>query len=127
MLEADLVAWLSDNLEAEVFYQHINHQPTSPFVWFSRSGDETFDTLDGDGEPDVVYFNLEIYSDDLGELQSLSSELRSHRDYRGSIGTGYVDDIGISDQIDDYQFKATADSLPEFSTSFRLIVTGYAP
>jgi len=125
MLEVDLVSWLDSTLGCEVFYQHLHRQPVSPFVWFTRSGDSSADALDDSGDPDVVFCDLEIYSDDLAELQTICAALRAERDYRGDLGNGYVDDIAIVDQVDDYQLRASAESLPQFSTSFRLTITGY--
>ena len=127
MLENDLVAWLNSVLGCDVHYQHLDRKPATTFAWFIRSGDDSADSLDDDGEPDQVFFDLELYSSSLTGLQSLSSLMRSQRDYRGDIGTGYVDDIAITDQVDDYQLRANADTLPEYSTSFRLTVTGYIP
>jgi hypothetical protein len=126
MLENDLVTWISSVLtDCEVFYQHLNRNPGSPFAWFIRSGDSTADSLNDDGEPDQVFFDLEIYSNDLTELQTLAATIRDQRDYRGDIGNGYVDDVSIADQVDGYELQASAESLPEYSTAFRVIVTGY--
>lgn len=128
MLEADLVQWLGSVLPGtDVFYQHIDRKTPDEFAWVIRSGDDSEDELDGGGEPDRVFFDLEIYARDLTTMQALSQAIRDERDYRGTFGDGYVDDVEITDQIDDYQTRANADSLPEFSTTFRMVVTGYAP
>ncbi len=59
-LEQDLRTFLKSKLsfnDNQVFYQHLDRKPTSPFIWFIRNGDDyadSLDDLDGD-EPFTVY------------------------------------------------------------------------
>lgn len=125
MLEQDLVAWFSENLSVPVHYQHLDRNPSSKFAWLVRSGDDNADSLDDSGEPDIVFFDLEIYASSLTDFQDLAILVRALRDYRGTLGESYVDDIAITDQIDDYEYRANADSLPEYRAAFRITVSGY--
>jgi hypothetical protein len=125
MLEQDLVTWLSEITALPAHYQHLDSKPARAFVWFIRNGDDDLDTLDGSGEPDVVYFDLEIYDQTPVSVQSLAQVIRSYRDYRGELGDGAVDDIAFEDQRDDYESQASADTLPPYTAAFRLIVSGY--
>ena len=126
MIEEDLKTWLG-TLQAglRTFYQHLLSAPPRKFIWFRRAGDESLDTIDGTGEPDIIYFDVEVYAETLTDLTTLCAALRTRRDYRGVFGSARVEDVQIQDQQDDYEPKASADSLPEFMSSFRLIVTGY--
>lgn len=128
MLEQDLVKWLAELTALPVYYQHIDQQPAEKFVWFTRNGDDSTDCLDELGEePDIVYFDVELYASSAIELQEKTKLLRSGRDYRGDLDTGWVDDIAIADQRDDYQPQANAESLPPFMSAYRFTVTGYIP
>lgn len=127
-IESDLLAHIADHLNIPVHYQHLSRRPTGEFAWFIRNGEDYHDDLDPDSsEPDVVYCDLELYADSADRLVDLATLTRSMRDYRGSFGDGpaFIDDIGIEDQRDDYEQQAPADSLPPFSTSFRVVLTGY--
>lgn len=125
-LEENLVTWLNSVTGLPVHYQHIDRQPAGAFCWFIRNGDEDLDTLDGSGEPDVVYFDLEVYAQTAAAIQSQSKILRAQRDYGGALGDGTVDDISIDDQRDDYEPQAAAESLPPYAAAFRLTISGYA-
>lgn len=125
MLENDLITWLASVTSQTVFYQHLNREPPDSFLWFIRNGDDGNDELDGSGEPDTVYFDLEAYASTPAEIQALAKILRQQRDYRGALGSGTVDDIDFQDQRDDYEPQANADTLPDYSATFRMVVTGY--
>lgn len=126
MIETDLRTWLQ-SLEAElqVFYLHLQAQPPTKFMWFIRAGDDRLDTIDASGEPDIIYFDVELWAASPAELTTLAAALRAQSDYRGDLGDGWVDDIQVLDQQDDYEPQATADTLPPYGTAFRLIVSGY--
>lgn len=128
-LEEHVRSFLIDKLGISVFYQHLNRKQDNEFAWFLRNGDETEDTLDGDGSPDTVYFDLEVYTDDVDTLPTLCGKLRGLSDYRGLLRVdspeSYVDDLEIRDQSDDYEPRANADSLPAYSASFRMMATGF--
>lgn len=130
-LEQDLRTFLKSKLsfnDNQVFYQHLDRKPTSPFIWFIRNGDDSADSLDDlDGdEPFTVYFDVELYGDSATALQSLATTVRRQSNYTGSMGSGYVQDIEVSDQKDDYELQAQAETLPEYSASFRIAISGYA-
>ena len=107
------------------FYQHIDTDPGAKFVWFRRNGDDRLDTIDGTGEPDIIYFDVELYASTIGDCHALVAALRELHDLRGAFGAGTVEDIQVTDQQDDYQPQATGDTLPSFSAAFRVTVTLY--
>lgn len=130
-LEQDLVAFLRTRLSLDgnqVFYQHLERKPSAPFAWFIRNGDDDADSLDdADGEePFTVYFDLEIYADSPDVVQTKASIARKI-DFYGDVGSGRVQSIEITDQKDDYELQAQADTLPPYSASFRIAVSGYEP
>lgn len=130
MLEQDLIEFLKSRLsfgENQVFYQHLERRPQSPFAWLVRNGDEFADAMDDDDgdEPFVVYFDLEIYSSFANEIQQKSGLARRIRNYGGAMGQGTVQDLEISDQRDDYETQATAETLPAYGAYFRVAVRGY--
>lgn len=127
MLEQDLLSWLGATTSLPTFYQHIDTKPPAAFIWVQRNGDNSLDCLDETGEPDEVFFDIEIYCQTSIDLQTKNRLLRLQRDYRGAIGTGWVDDIAIDDQRDDYEPQASADTLPPLLSAFRLTVSGYIP
>lgn len=124
-LEQDLIAWLAAATGVPVHFQHLDRKPADVFVWFIRNGDESADTIDQTGDPDVVYFDLEAYASSLTEAGRIADVIRGLRDYRGAVGTGWVDDVDFQDQRDDYEPQANAESLPDYAVSFRMVVTGY--
>ena len=126
MIEKDLRTWLGSILSGlRVFYLHLDKQPPDAFAWFIRAGDDRLDTIDASGEPDIIYFDIELWTGSPAELTTLAAALRAQSDYRGVFGAGWVDDIQILDQQDDYEPQASADTLPPYGTAFRLIVSGY--
>lgn len=125
MLEQDLVDWLSETTGVAAHYQHLDSKPPQQFVWFIRNGDGDLETLDGTGEPDIVYFDLEIYAETPAAVQAIALLIRAKRDYRGDIGDGRVEDIAFEDQRDDYESQASAETLPAYAASFQLVVSGY--
>ncbi len=126
MIETNFVAYLK-TLQAglRVFYLHLESKPPDKFIFFVRAGDERLDTIDDDGEPDIIYFDVEVWASTLDDLVTLDTLLRATSDYRGAFGTGRVEDIRVEDQRDDYEPLANADTLPEFSSAFRVTITGY--
>lgn len=126
MIEKDMRLWLM-TLETglRAFYQHMDKAPGTKFVWFKRAGDDTLDTIDASGEPDIIYFDVEIYASELDDQVALNAALRAKRDHRGAFGEAWVEDVQVQDQQDDYEPQASGDSLPPFMASFRLTVTGY--
>lgn len=128
MIEKDLRTWLATmQANLRVFYLHLDKQPPSKFVWFIRAGDDRVDELaaDSGAAPDIIYFDVEVWASSLDDLTALCAALRAKTDYRGAFGDGLVDDCQVIDQRDDYEPQASADTLPEFGSAFRLIVTGY--
>ena len=126
MIETDLRTWLAalDNAPP-VHFAHLEGNPGDRFAWFIRSGDESLDTIDGDGEPDIIYFDLELFDSNLETLVALAKALTARRDYRGVFGTGYVEDVAIEDHRDDYESQSSADTLPTYMKAFRLTISGY--
>lgn len=130
MLEQDILRWIEQKTGLSTHYQHLLKHPGLRFAWFIRNGEDDFECMDDDegAEPDVVYFDLEIYDQSPTALQDVVTLLRSGRGFRGWLDSGAtVEDISISDQRDDYEPQAKADSLPTYSAEFRLAVTGYVP
>jgi len=129
MLETSFIGFLQAELglsSGSVFYQHLTQQPPATFVWFVRNGDERADSLDDDGEePFVVFFDVEIYAGTPAAIQQKSQQLRSISDHRGAFGGGFVQDVSVQDQRDDYENQANAESLPAYSAAFRVSITGY--
>jgi len=126
-MQSHLTTWLTEVLSAPAYYQHVDEPPTEDeFVWLTRSGDEELDCLDETGEPDIVYFDLEIYAQTRSDLEDKSLLLRAKRDFRGFIQTDiFVDDLEISDQRDDYEPQCIGENLPPFLAVFQLKVSGY--
>jgi hypothetical protein len=110
---------------ARAFYQHIDDDPGEKFYWFIRNGDERLDTLDGTGEPEIIYCDVELYTSTLDQLQDMINGLRDLQDWRGTFGTGTIEDIDITDQQDGYEPQAAGDTLPPFSAAFRVKFTLY--
>jgi hypothetical protein len=126
MLETDLRTWLGTLANAPpIHFAHLDKSPGARFGWFVRSGDESLDTIDGEGEADIIYFDLELHSDDLAALVALASALSARRDYRGALGEGYVEDVAVDDHRDDYESQTSLDTLPQFMKAFRLTISGY--
>lgn len=126
MIEADLRSWLGSlNDAAPVHFAHAKEAPGERFAWFVRSGDESLDTIDGEGEPDIIYFDLELFDEDLARLVALAKDLSVRRDYRGEFGDGYVEDVAIEDHRDDYESQTNLDTLPTYMKAFRLTISGY--
>jgi hypothetical protein len=125
--ETDAVAFLSAIVTPPVraFYQHLGTDPGAKFIWFRRNGDERLDTIDGDGAPDIIYLDVEVYASSIADHTALVQALRDQQDLRGAFGAGTVEDLQISDQQDDYEPQATGDTLPPFSAAFRVTVTLY--
>lgn len=125
-MEEHLITWLNSILGLEIYYQHTEDPTESEFVWVTRSGDEELDTLDQSGEPDIVYFDLELYCETTTSLQAKTALLRAQRDFRGQLDTNqFVDDIQIQDQRDDYEPDCYAENLPVYLAAFQLVVSGY--
>ena len=126
-IEESMVAWLSTLTTPPIraFYQHLGTAPPAEFVWCRRAGDEGLDTIDGSGEPDIIYWDVEVYASTLERQTELCRLLRAKRDYRGAFGTGFVDDVQVQDQQDDYEPQASGQTLPPWSAAFRLITTLY--
>lgn len=126
-VETSTVTALSNltNPPVRAFYQHLGDDPGAKFIWFRRNGDDRLDTIDGTGEPEIIYLDVEVYASTIAECQALITALRGLHDLRGAYGAGVVEDIQITDQQDDYQPQASGDSLPPFSAAFRMTVTLY--
>ena len=110
---------------ARAFYQHLDDDPGPKFYWFVRNGDERLDTIDGTGEPEIIYCDVEAYASTIDDCQSMIEALRALHDLRGAFGAGTVEDVAISDQQDTYQPQASGDSLPPYSAALRVQVTLY--
>jgi len=126
MIETDIITWaktLKTGLRA--YYMHLVGIPPAEFIFLQRSGEDRLDCLDEDGEPDIVYFDCEIWSQTPTALTDLTRSLRATHGHRGTFGAAYVEDIAVLDQRDDYEPQATGETLPPFASSFRLIITGY--
>ena len=129
MLENDLIEWLTDTLGIAAHYQHLDRKPAAEFAWLIRNGDERLDCLDdGPQEPEIVYFDLEIYAQTPARIQQLAQAMREQNDYGGPIGSGggTVADIEIADQRDDYTPQAAAETLPPFAVAYRMTASNYA-
>ncbi len=129
-IEEDFLKFLSQKTNLPAFYQHLNSNPGDKFAWFIRNGDDELDTLDDEvgAEPDIVYFDVEVYASTAQEISNKAKLMRSGRGYRGNFNSGaYVDDVSITDQRDDYEPQASAETLPPFMAGFRVAVSGYQP
>ncbi len=126
-IEANMRVWLMALVTPPIpaFYQHLQDDPPDTYAYFRRAGDDSLDTIDGSGEPDIIYWDVELYSQSVSDHVALCKAIRAFRDYRGALGDGYVEDIQVTDQQDDYEPSANADSLPPYLGAFRVITTGY--
>lgn len=125
-IEDDFRTWLASLAENfKAFYQHLAGNPGSEFAWFRRAGDDSAPSLDDSGEPDIIYWDVELYSSSLERQVTLCRALRAYRDHRGALGSGVVEDIQVTDQQDDYEPQASGNTLPPFMAAFRVITTGY--
>lgn len=118
-----VLAGLSPGVRA--FYQHLDADPGAKFYWFVRNGDERLDTIDGTGEPEIIYCDVEAYASTIDDCQAMITALRGLQDFRGPFGDGTVEDVSITDQQDTYQPQASGDSLPPYSAALRVQVTLY--
>ncbi len=125
-LETSIVAELSNLVEGvPAYYQHLAGDPGRRFIWFIRNGDERLDTIDGTGEPDIIYCDVEVYASTIADCQQIIDALRTLQDHRGAFGAGTIEDISVTDQQDGYEPQASGDSLPPFSAAFRVQFTLY--
>lgn len=98
---------------------HQNHQPTAdafapgeldgdgdalPYVVYFRRGRElelSTDAAAGE-DPHVEFFDVEIYGDDLGEVEAIADAIKALGPYRGAFGAGAVNGFFVEDHSDDY-------------------------
>jgi hypothetical protein len=126
-MDEHLVTWLADILGLPVYYQHVDEPDDLAFAWVTRSGDDELDCLDEvGGEPDIVFFDLELYVQSTADLRTKTKLLKAQRDFRGDLAEGhFVDDVRIEDQRDDYEPDCVSENLPPYLAAFQITVSGY--
>ena len=127
MIATDFRQWL-ESIEGfpPTHYQHAAESPSKRFAWFIFSGSTlSAETLNIGEPPDTYYADLEIYDDDLEDLQETLDALLARADYRGTFGGGWIEDVLFEDQRDDYVPQVDADSIPQYFTFYRVTLTGY--
>jgi hypothetical protein len=79
-------------------------KPHDPVVWFGRARTQTEDTLDqAAGErPFREAFDVEAIGLDIDQVEDVAEILRTKHLYRGSLGSGMVQGVFVSDHADDY-------------------------
>lgn len=80
-------------------------QPTAPpYIWIGRAGvssERTLDQAQGTA-PDEERWDLEVWSDDVGEVQDLAELIRSLDCAKGVFGDGTIQLLVVEDHADDY-------------------------
>lgn len=76
--------------------------PQDGYIYYGRRATDHARTFDKDGEPDSVFFDIEIYHSDPGEVEAAADKIQSEDCYHGNFGDGFVSGFFAETQTDDY-------------------------
>ena len=86
---------------------HQNKAPqneSTPYIWYGRATTNNEDAIDDPAGtlPFSQIFDIEAISDDIDEALDLADLLKAKHLARGTLGTGSVQGVFVTDHADDY-------------------------
>ena len=111
---------------------HQNKVPqnsTSPYIWYGRATTENEDAIDDIAGtiPFVQMFDVECISDDIDEALNLADLLKAKHLTRGTIGSGTVQGVFVSDHADDYIPRGDNSDDGRHVAALQFQIMGYYP
>lgn len=106
----DIRTWLladasiSAVVGARVHQNKVPQASAAPYVWYGRATTANEDALDDPAgtTPFSQIFDIESISDDIDEALDLADLLKAKHLARGTIGSGTVQGVFVTDHADDY-------------------------
>lgn len=105
-------------------------QPTNPpYVWIGRGGVSHERTLgQAQGEtPFEERWDLEVWSDELGEVQDIAELIRGLDCAKGAFGDGTIQCLYVEDHADDYSPKGNFGDEGYDLAALSITIYGYVP
>ncbi len=119
-IDQDLKAYLGADaaiarvVGTRIHENYVPETPIAPFIWFVRTGDETFDCLDdaaGD-PPDKYIFALECVGRNIKEASALATLVKAkHKALKPAFGSRTAQLVWIENQADGYEKVNAAERL----------------
>lgn len=112
---------LAPLVATRVHYQELPQSSDFPHVWFTRSGRQKDECLDGTEEMTIEQFSFEIVSDEDAEavIDALVASLES---FTGDVEGRDVQLVEINDANDDYIFQSVGESEPDYLHALQVAV-----
>jgi hypothetical protein len=117
LADSQLVAIVGER----VHYQEIPSESEYPHVWFTRTGRDRTDFLDGEEEMTVERFSFEVVSDRDCEavIDRLVEVLEA---FIGQVEDRDVQMVSVDDADDDYIFKSVGEGEPDYLHALQVTV-----
>jgi hypothetical protein len=104
-------------------------QPTAaPYIWIGRAGvthERTLDQSQGE-QPFEERWDLEVWGEDLGDVQDLAELIRGLDCAKGTFGDGSIQLLYVEDHSDDYSPKGLFSDEGLDLAAFSITLYGYA-
>lgn len=105
---------------------HQNSPPqdsSKPFIWYARSSENQGVTMDGNGDPRRVEFDVECISTSVSASESLADKVKDRLNGKqGTFGNSTVQGSFVSDHSDDYLPKGVGSDGGLHAATFNVLI-----
>lgn len=115
---------LSAIVGQRVHYQEIPSESEFPHVWFTRTGRDRSDVLDGTEEMTVERFSFEVVSDVDCEAV-IDRMVEVLEGFVGQVEDRDVQLVSVDDADDDYIFKSVGEGEPDYLHALQVTVYSF--